>query len=92
MHPQDDVPLLAGVTELVGGPIVEASVQCVQVDLEDEDVVEQVDERIEFREPPQKKVSSWSRSAIRALTWSTRHRWCSCLTPSVGSPVSGSPW
>ena len=50
------------------------------------------DRGAEFREPPQKKVSFSSRSATKALTRSTRQMWFSCRTPSVGSPVSGSPW
>lgn len=46
-------------------------VQRVDIDVEHEDLVEQIDKRGKFLDPPQKKVTASLWSATRALTLST---------------------
>ena len=92
VQPLDELTFRLPSAPLVFRSPVEPPVQCVEIDLKDEDAVEQADEVRGVPRPPQKNVSGSAWSATKALTLSTRQRWCSCVRHSTAAPVAGSPW
>ena len=91
VQPQHQRALLGCGAPLVGRASVEPLLQVARSTSSTSTSSKRSTKAWKLREPPQKKVTGWSRSATSVRTRSTSQTWCSCEAVSVGRPVAGSP-